>query len=433
MSSFGKGIAQPTMRIEDKRKLPSVLGGFLKLTTNAPSPFIFRKWGAISMIGACLTRRAWIWTEQGTIFPNSMTLFVGSASVGKGPTIDLVEKLLRRVDTTYDVLRQYEAIHVGPADATTAGLFDEFISEEAQKTFEIAGETTHFSAVILIAEELSAMMHSVDTQMMGYLIRLLNCQQHSQRLRGKGETLMIERPVLHILGGVQPKMLSQIFPAQAFGMGLTARTTFVFSNDLTRVSPFTKKKTDIHLEDDIVHDLTRISRLTGKFKLHQDAVDRIEDWWLNEAANDTQKHPKLEGYNGKRILHLFRLCMVHSAARADHMVIELCDVENSLKDLLEVEEAMPSIFEEMAGEGSSEDTFADLTHQIKKEFLKTKKPIPMYILTRFVARKAKSYEIPTIIEALIAQKYIKVVESKVKVPGASGPKSVVPGEELGVK
>ena len=432
MSQFGKGFAQPTMQIGEKRKLSSVLAGFLKLTKNAPSPFLFRKWAAISMIGGCLTRRAWTWTEQGIIYPNSMTLFVGAASVGKGPSIDPVEKLLRRVDTTFDVLRQFEGIHVGPADATTAGLFDEFISEEAQKTFELNGETTNFQAVILIAEELSAMMHSVDAQMMGYMIKLLNCQTHSQRLRGKGETLVIERPVLHILGGVQPKMLSQLFPAQFFGMGLTARTTFVYSNEPKRVSPFTKNETDIHLEDDIVHDLTKITRLVGRFKLHSAAVDIIENWWLFEAENDMQKHPKLEGYNGKRILHLFRLCMVHSAARADHMVVEASDVENALKDLLEVEAVMPNIFEEMSGEFSSVDVFQDLTHQIKKEFLRTKEPIPMHILTRFVALKVKSYEIPTIIEALIAQKYIKVVENKVKVPGASGPKSVIPGEELGM-
>jgi len=44
--------------------------------------------------------------------------------------------------------------------------------------------------------------------------------------------------VLQILGGVQPAMLSEIFPTQSFGMGLTARTTFVYSDEITKVDPF---------------------------------------------------------------------------------------------------------------------------------------------------------------------------------------------------
>lgn len=354
-----------------------------------------------------------------------MILLVGAASIGKGPAIDPVEYLLRKLDTTHDVLHSAEGIHLGPGDCTVAGLFDEYIDDGAQKLYEFEGKKVSFSSVILIAEELSTLMHNVDLQMMGYLINFLNCHTHSQRLRGKGETQTIDRPVLHVLGGVQPKMLSQIFPEQAFGMGLTARTTFVYSKDKIKVSPFRIEKIDQKLEQQLLSDLRRVYSLTGTFKIHEDARDRIEEWWMHESDLDLQNHPKLVGYNGKRILHLFRLCMVHSAARADHMIIELCDVENSLLDLLEVEKDMPRIFQEMSGDSSSEDIIADIVHQVQVEYKKTGKPIPHHILTRFVGKKVKAYEIPTIIETLVNQEYIVQTKLVLALPGG-GPKAYKP-------
>jgi len=155
MNNFGKGDMSPPQKIEVERNLPSLISAFLEYTKAAPAPFIFKKWAAISMVASCLTRRVWAVTEQGIIYPNSMILLVGAASVGKGPAIDPVERFLQRVDTTNDVLRQFEGIHLGPGDTTVAGLFDEFLDERSQKTLEIDEEKLSFSSVIMIAEELS--------------------------------------------------------------------------------------------------------------------------------------------------------------------------------------------------------------------------------------------------------------------------------------
>jgi len=396
------------------------------LTKNAPSPFIYRKWSGISMVEAALTRRVWINGSVGPVYPNSMILLVGKPSVGKGPAIKPAERILRLMDTTHDVLHRYEGIHIGPGDATVAGLFDEFIDEFSQKTYKIGQRTYAFSSIILIAEELAAMMHNVDNQMMGYLVKFLNCETHSQRLRGKGETQEIEHPVLHILGGVQPKMLSQIFPVVSFGMGLTARTTFVYSNEAIKIPPLDFIATNAELEKKIIHDLKRVAALTGEFKFTAEAGQRIHDWWMEEADKDKQDHPKLEGYNGKRIMHLFRLCMAHNASRSDFMIIDINDVNTSIADLLEVELDMHKIFQEMTGENTSEDVFGDLANQIKREYEKTKRPIPYHIITRMVAMKVKSYEIVSVLEAMVNQQIIEEVATLLKVPGAK-PKAYIPG------
>lgn len=367
-------------------------------------------------------------TEQGPIYPNSMILLVGNASAGKGPAIDPVEQLLYRLDTGGDILHLNEGIHMGPGDATVAGLFDELLDEISARTYNYNGKTYSFHSTIIIAEELSAFMHHVDNQMMGYLIKFLNCRQHSQRLRSTGEVKIVENPVLHILGGVQPKMLSQIFPPQAFGMGLTARTTFVFSDEQIKVSPFAKRDRDIALEDKLVHDLRRISKLAGPFKIREDAAEFIEDWWMNKSDQDKPSHPKLDGYNGKRILHLFRLCMIHSIAKNDSLIIELEDVEQSLADLLEVEVPMSRIFETMTGETSHEDVFADISHQLITLHTQTGRPVPYHVLVQMVRRKVRAQEITPVITSLIEQQIIEEVQvAKIKVPG-TGAKAFIPGK-----
>jgi hypothetical protein len=222
-------------------------------------------------------------------------------------------------------------------------------------------------------------------------------------------------------------MLSQIFPMSAFGMGLTARTAFVYSNEAHKVSPFSSFRLDEDLESDLLSDLRRVANLVGPFKVHEEAVKLIEDWWLERSEKDKPRHPKLEGYNGKRILHLFRLCMVHCASRADHMVIEARDVNLALHDLLEVESVMPMIFDEMLGEGSSTEVIADVMHELIRHFKADPKPIPYYVVSRAVAKRVKAYEIDTVIDSLVAQKFLKEVEPKLKVPGAT-PRAFIPTE-----
>lgn len=413
---------------QTSRCLDSWHKGYLTLTKNAPAPEIFKKWAAFYAIEAAMTCRTWIRTDQGIIYPNSMIILVGFPGIGKGPAIDPIERILHRIDTSQSTIEKYESIHMGPSDSTIAGLFDEFLDDKAQKTFKFDGNMYAFQNVCIVAEELSAFMHHVDMQMMGYLIKFLNCSRHSQRLRSKGETMVIDKPVLSILAGVQPAVLSHIFPPQAFGMGLTARTTFVYSDQKTKVSPFAAKNVDTDMENKLVHDLRRITRLVGQFKFTEEAQQKIESWWLYDADNDSQNHPKLEGYNVKRIFHLFRLCMVHSVSRSDLLVITGEDVDNAVADLLEVEAVMPNIFANMTGELSQSDVLGDLLHQIKAEYIRTKKPVPYHAVCRMAARKVKAYEIAGIVSTMVEQALLNEVTSGLKLPGVPQPKSYTPGD-----
>jgi len=122
--------------------------------------------------------------------------------------------------------------------------------------------------------------------------------------------------------------------------------------------------------------------------------------------------------------------MIHAASRSDNMVIELQDAKNALADLLEVEAVMPKIFESMTSDTSYHHVIIDIAHQFMQYYVSSSKPVPHHILTQFISRKAKPYEIVPILKALVEQKYIKEIASPLKLPGGGGPKFYVPGETL---
>lgn len=422
---------EPRMRI-----LPDIIQGFLDLSKTFPSPYIYRKWGAIAGVSAALSRRGWTVTQNDTKYANMAVVLVGRPGTGKGPTIDAIELLLRSIDYSNNKLLQNEGIRIGPNDTTAPGLFDELLDEKSNKKFRINGREYVFQSLVLIAEELSAFLHSLDLRMMGYIIRLLNCQPTSQRLRKQTELIEVTNPVVSILGGVQPETLQEIFPQSAWGMGLTARIVFVFSDEEQRVPVFDleedQEKQNESLQTSplfqpLSHDLAQVARLTGKFRYTKEAAQRMNDWWMGGEAHKTRPtHPRLRDYTSKRILHLIRLSMIRNAARSNDMIVELRDIENAILDMLEVEAVMPSIFAQMVGNDSSSSAIDDITHQIYSIYKTTDDPIPYHLLLNIISQKVPIYSVEKVLTHLVDQHLIEEVKMERRYPGAGGRKGYVP-------
>ena len=385
----------------------------MELTRNAAAPKIFREVVGVSGVLACLSRRTWINGSQGPIYPPCSMIIVAPSGGGKGPAINPMEDMLHELDSSNDILHAHEGIHVGPSDATLAGLVDEYADPKSLRHFMLNNERVEYNTVIVIAEELATFFHNLETQMMSYLCRLLDCRRVSQRLRSKGETIWIERPALHLLGGVQPKILTTLLPGQAFDMGVTTRTMFSYSNARFKEDPFVSKNINPDLRGQLMSDLKKITKLKGPFKVMEDAEERIRYWWQEESDKDAPRHPKLEHYVSKRIIHLFKLCMAFNAARSDNMIIELADVNQAIAFLRSIEETLPPMFDSLSNEGASEDIFRDIAHQAAALYKQTGKPIPYHILGRMIAKKVKSYEVPGIIDQLVAQDYLEQFEAKI--------------------
>lgn len=412
---------------------------FMEFTANLPSPKIYRKWGALFSISAALTKRVWTPSPNGDISPNSSIVLVGAPGVGKGPVFSIVEPLLRSIDYSAEKENQQAGIRVGPNDTTPPGIFDELREDSSQKSYTWNGKKYVFQNLTFLAEELAAFLHNLDRRMMGFLIVLLNGDRFSQRLRAQEKIVEIPDPVVSLFGGVQPDTLHEIFPQVAWGMGLTARTIFIFSNEpqpraiisLAFMEDESTRKSFLTTPEflSLANEIKRISLLTGPFRYSREAGDKINSWWLDGEAEQTKPvHPRLEHYAVKRISHLVRLSMLHSASRGDSLMVEAADVYSALRDLLEAESAMPKIFSSIVNPGSQANIVNDLIHQMKAEFRRTNAPLPYHVVLQIISTKVAVQNVIQIFDQILLQNLLEEVVLSRRIPGAGGRRGFIPVE-----
>lgn len=425
----------------DNRQVSNFVDGFLELTDQMPSPKIYRKWSGIAAVSAAMTKRVWTPSDNNDILPNTCIILVGSPGVGKGPAIDAAELLLSTIDYSKNPARSKAGIRIGPNDTTPPGMFDELLDPGCQKAFIWDGNEFNFQNLVLIAEELGAFLHTLDMRMMSYLIRLLNCKSTSQRLRKQEQLIEVESPVISILGGVQPDTLQEIFPPAAWGMGLTARTVFVFSNEAHPRPVFTfgangadTAKHNLRqvlarkpLFKALATDLATITRLTGPFLYTEEAGRRVNSWWLDgEAKRSMPHHPRLRHYAVKRIQHLVRLVMVLNISRTNSLVVELHDVESAIRELYAVEKVMPHLFSAMTTTTSQSNVIGDVAHQFLSMYRTTSNPIPHHVALSVIGTKVPIYSVNQTLQQLVDQQLLQEVQLDRRLPGAGGRRGYIP-------
>lgn len=421
------------------RKLHDITEAFMELSADFPVPEIYRRGCSIFTVGAALSKRCWVETEVGIIFPNMLMLIVGPPSTGKGPPINLAMWLLQGIDFSDSTDFASHGIRLGIDDTTAAGIFDELRDSRSEKSYQLNGKRIKFQNLTIVVEEASTLFHSLDLRMMSFLIKLLNCDSLNQRLRAQKERIIVPSPVMSILGGIQPDVLHLVFPEAAWGMGLTARTVFVFSDEKKKLAPFNLDNLDSEekmeakskvqkspLFEAIVHDLRDVARMAGKFKMTRSAAAFANEWWTGPGSTERIAHPRLESYSGKRILHFLRFAQIHSAAMTSDCIITLDHAQKALATLTEFETSMGGIFNRMGAEGAAHDKLKDVIHEIEAAFRQTKSALPHYQIMQIIARKFPVYQTKQTFELLIDQGTLKEGRLAKALPGQGGRKGFIP-------
>jgi hypothetical protein len=212
----------------------------------------------------------------------------------------------------------------------------------------------------LIPDELQVLMHSFDPQLIARLTTFYDVSHPytEQKRVSLDERIRIDRPQLSLLGGTTPAHLFSFIPEEAWSMGFTSRLILVYSAEVM------KKKVrfnDVHLRkpDDLVHDLSIINQLQGEFTVDEQAQKAFENW-IELGEQPVPGHKRLEHYLGRRYPHLLKLCMVSAVDRGNALVITVDDFNRALGWLIEVEHAMPGVFQ--AGPQSVDSKIMEEVH-----------------------------------------------------------------------
>ncbi len=117
---------------------------FFAYTADVHSPELFRRWTAITMIGAALERRVWVRTGPYATFPNMFTLLVAPPGTGK----KVIEKASELLGETMRPDTKIKAFHVAPQSITKAALIDT-LKDAKQQTLTPMGTTFVYHALFI--------------------------------------------------------------------------------------------------------------------------------------------------------------------------------------------------------------------------------------------------------------------------------------------
>lgn len=343
------------------------IDGFVSSTAASNSPEIYRKWVAITTIGAALQRRCHLLIQGEPLYCNLYTILVGPPGVGKTRAIRFGTKLLS----------QLPELSLSP-DALTREKLLENLSSSTRMAVAADGALSSQTAYACFLDELSTFIRSQDLDFMTVLTGLFDCPKvWSYQTLSRGNT-RIENLHLTICGGITPKSIQRNWGEGAIGMGFTARLNMVYSEDYRPIDLF-GAKTEINL-DSLAEDLKAIYNLSGPFAVTKEAAAMLQSW-VSEGMPPIPSDTRFAEYNPRRSIHWLKLCMAYAVAESDDMIICPEHVERAKQTLLEAEAVLPLCFEHM-GQNPLLHALQSVHTWMKIEYGVSKQPIPDFRLRR---------------------------------------------------
>lgn len=300
------------------------LDSFTSLLARTEIPPRFAIWCGISTLLAALERRLWIYQSIYTVYPNFFIVLVGASGVKKSTAINLVEKLLRLMETPPN-----------------------FIAQKLSKE-QLLSNLSEMHGGIILADELSAFLNQreFDLGMGPVLIKLYDCKDFEQRTFTRGvET--VKDSYLSLLGGSTTTLLKTALPRDAIGGGFTSRIIFVYAD--RRPPPVPRihyNKETPHIEELLVNHLDQLRALEGPVTITEEGWKFYDSTYIRRHyESDFYRDATLAGYEKRRGVHLFKVAIALMVSENPSTTLTRQHFIGADLLLEEVELGMPAVME----------------------------------------------------------------------------------------
>lgn len=355
------------------RELTNWLEAYIEYTDNSESPLSYHLWCGLAVIAGALQRKVYLrWGIGQVIYPNLYIVLIGpSGKTRKGVALGIAK----------DLLKQIPSITICPESSSgkqstilvmkRAGL--DFVDPNDNKT-------KRHCSVTAFSEELSVFLGQGDIAYLSSLTDWYDSKddwEYETVGRGKDS---IKGVCLNMVGGTAPDWIQSMIPPEAVGGGFTSRVIFIVEEVKRKLVPeHTMTQRELDLQDMLIRDLERISKIVGPMNMTKEAKQLYVDWYIQQNKNtDLGKpavdDPRFAGYNERRSTHIRKLLMICSAARGDDLLITAEDFRAARKLLLGAEVNMHKTF---GGFGKSRisDSTEDIKNFIEKVSITTRKMV----------------------------------------------------------
>jgi len=295
------------------------LEGFRELCSGTEIPRTFASWCGLAGVSCVLGRRCFLDCGTFRVYPNEYICLIGASGiVRKSTPIMLVEKLLRQLDPSPNLISQ----KITPEALITAMK----VVETRDPTRLLAMDCTGY----IIADELGTMLNKQSYEMgiSPVLIQFYDCKDVFEYKTKTSGSESLKDTCLGMLCGTTLIWMNRCIPEDAIGDGLTSRVVFVYEDQPMPGVPFPMfDEAKVTLQGELVQMLYQLLMLEGAFTLTKEAKDvAIEDYHAFRASENgqqmfTNKH--LQGYASRRQLHQLKIALLLSACDGPSRKIEL--------------------------------------------------------------------------------------------------------------
>lgn len=313
-----------------RRKLQSWIESFIELTADLHSPAIFRRWAAISAIGATLEQKVWVTSRA--LYPNIYAVLVAPPGVGKTRTINECRRYIAELPE----------FHLAPVSMTFAALVDCLVKAKRIIIRHGGEDPLEYNSMYICADELGAFMHKYDDEMINGLSAFYDATPYQHNRRTSDLRIKIISPQVSLLAGSTPANLIGFMPEKAWAQGFTSRLVMVFSDERIIGDDFVET-TDPYSED-LAHDLLMINSICGQYQVTDEYQTLVNFWKQDKTEIPIPSHPKLTHYVTRRPAHLYKLSMISAADRSADLILTKDDFNRAMNWLVEAETFMPDVF-----------------------------------------------------------------------------------------
>ncbi len=381
-------------------------------------PYSFRRWAALTIVGAAMQRRVWFDHGDFKVRPNLYVVMIAPPAQGKGIAFDfpvdhVFQKISEPVVNNRKVKERAELIwrqyltnewtlprHMMQGHIT----YEQLCRGMARTTYNVDGagvESYPDTSVLVRNSEFGVFMDRYNKNLQMLMTEGWDSSApHEYLTKHEGEDLLYG-PTITWLAGATPDAFVENMPARAGKQGLLSRIIPVVEMAAASPMEIRTPKFDEELAKDLAHDLAQVAELKGEFTFSQ-AVDDVVIPWLANGLKPQPTDPTMKEYCGRRYSHLIKMSMCFAAGRRSSMVIELEDWESATEMLFKAEIAMPTVLRRfgMSDVGRLADDLVELVRDRKR--------MPMRVLKRLALRSSKNIsDVDKTIEVLLSSGALK--------------------------
>ena len=386
--------------IKLNRKLDDWITSFMQFTENTEPPKLFRFWTAISIIASALQRKCFVqWGSSLLFYPNLYIVLVGPSGVRKGtamnPGLDLIEdigkiKVAAQATSLQALIRRLKETNYQDPDLNT-------------------GKMQFHSSMTIFSKEFTVFLGYHNRELMSALCDWYDCDRrwiYETISRKKEEIVGVW---VNLFGATTPALIRSSMPMDAIGGGLTSRIIYIYEEKMEKMVLLPMEtEEEKKLRKLLLHDLDKITILSGQFSYTNRFLDLWSDWRVKADKHPPFYDDRFEGYTSRRANHIMKLSMIMSVSRGSdeqQMTLTYADLDRAIKVLEEAELKMEGVFK---GVGRSD--IADILHRVMT-YLKLSKTneVPVWQLAQSFKGDMDKFIMDRVLNTLESMKVAKVI------------------------